>query len=157
LEEQDLCYLIYTQPETHSIIMEHIKDSALFLGLGDRSRSRYCPCIEDKIVRFADKSRHQMFLEPESRYTVSMYLQGSPPRCRSSQEKMVRSLPGLEKAVFLKYAYAIEYDALVPTQFYPTLELKRLAGFITEPGKSSELRVTRKRPVSAYWPASTPL
>ncbi len=129
LEEQDLCYLIYTQPETHAIIHEHINDSALFSGLVTGVGPRYCPSIEDKIVRFADKSRHQLFLEPESRYTDSMYLQGfSTSMPIDVQEKMVRSLPGLEKAVFLKYAYAIEYDALVPTQFYPTLELKRWPG-----------------------------
>jgi tRNA uridine 5-carboxymethylaminomethyl modification enzyme len=129
LDKQELCYLIYTQPETHAIIHEHIKDSALFSGLITGVGPRYCPSIEDKIVRFADKSRHQLFLEPESRYTDSMYLQGfSTSMPIEVQEKMVRSLPGLEKAVFLKYAYAIEYDALVPTQFFPTLELKRWPG-----------------------------
>ena len=129
LEKQELCYLIYTQPQTHEIIRDHIDDSALFSGLVTGVGPRYCPSIEDKIVRFADKSRHQLFMEPESRYTDSMYLQGfstsMPPEV---QEIMVRSLPGLERAVFLKYAYAIEYDALVPTQLQATLELKRWPG-----------------------------
>jgi len=129
LDKQELCYLIYTQPKTHEIIRDHIDDSALFSGLVTGVGPRYCPSIEDKIVRFADKSRHQLFMEPESRYTDSMYLQGfstsMPPEV---QEIMVRSLPGLEKAVFLKYAYAIEYDALVPTQFEASLELKRWPG-----------------------------
>ncbi len=129
IEKQDLCYLIYTQPSTHEIILEHIDDSALFSGLVTGVGPRYCPSIEDKIVRFADKSRHQLFIEPESRYTDSMYLQGfstsMPPNI---QEEMVRSLPGLEQAVFLKYAYAIEYDAIVPTQLLPTLEIKRWPG-----------------------------
>ena len=123
--EQQLCYLIYTQPKTHDIIREHIDDSALFSGLVTGVGPRYCPSIEDKIVRFADKSRHQLFLEPESLDTDSMYLQGfSTSMPIDVQEKMVRSLPGLEQAVFLKYAYAIEYDAIVPTQLSPTLELK---------------------------------
>jgi len=129
LERQELCHLIYTKPETHDIIRDHINDSALFSGLVTGVGPRYCPSIEDKIVRFADKSRHQLFLEPESRHTDSMYLQGfstsMPPEV---QEQMVRSLPGLEHAVFLKYAYAIEYDAIVPTQLEATLELKRWPG-----------------------------
>ncbi len=129
LEEQELCYLIYTQPETHRLINEHLSDSALFSGLVTGVGPRYCPSIEDKIVRFADKSRHQLFLEPESRETDSMYLQGfSTSMPEDIQEQMVHSLPGLEQAVILKYAYAIEYDALVPTQFLPSLELKKWPG-----------------------------
>jgi tRNA uridine 5-carboxymethylaminomethyl modification enzyme len=129
LEQQDLCYLIYTQPKTHKIIYDHIDDSALFSGLVTGVGPRYCPSIEDKLVRFADKSRHQLFVEPESRHTDSMYLQGfSTSMPIDVQEQMVRSLPGFENAVFLKYAYAIEYDAIVPTQLYPSLELKRWPG-----------------------------
>jgi tRNA uridine 5-carboxymethylaminomethyl modification enzyme len=101
----------------------------MFGGLVTGVGPRYCPSIEDKIVRFSDKERHQLFVEPESAVTDSMYLQGfstsMPPEI---QEKMVRSLPGLANAVFLKYAYAIEYDAIVPTQFDLTLELKRWPG-----------------------------
>jgi len=128
-DQQMLCYLIHTQPETHDIIKANLKQSAMFGGLVTGVGPRYCPSIEDKVVRFADKPRHQLFIEPESAVTDSMYLQGfstsMPP---DIQEKMVRSLPGLEQAVFLKYAYAIEYDAIVPTQFDLTLELKRWPG-----------------------------
>ncbi|HOJ44531.1 MAG TPA: tRNA uridine-5-carboxymethylaminomethyl(34) synthesis enzyme MnmG [Bacilli bacterium] len=129
VEEQQLCYLIYTQPTTHDIIKDNINHSALFGGLVTGVGPRYCPSIEDKIVRFADKSRHQLFIEPESLDTDSMYLQGfSTSMPTTVQEQMVRSLPGLENAVFLKYAYAIEYDAIIPTQLAPTLELKRWLG-----------------------------
>ena len=127
--EQALCYLIHTQPQTHEIIRQNLKQSAMFGGLVTGVGPRYCPSIEDKVVRFADKERHQLFIEPESAETDSMYLQGfstsMPPEI---QEKMVRSLPGLENAEFLKYAYAIEYDAIVPTQFDLTLELKKWPG-----------------------------
>lgn len=128
-DQQALCYLIHTQPSTHDIIRANLKQSAMFGGLVTGVGPRYCPSIEDKVVRFADKPRHQLFIEPESLETDSMYLQGfstsMPPQV---QEQMVHSLPGLEKAVFLKYAYAIEYDAIVPTQFALTLELKRWPG-----------------------------
>jgi tRNA uridine 5-carboxymethylaminomethyl modification enzyme len=127
--DQALCYLIHTQPNTHQIIRDNLKQSAMFGGLVTGVGPRYCPSIEDKVVRFADKERHQLFIEPESAETDSMYLQGfstsMPPEI---QEKMVRSLPGLEKAVFLKYAYAIEYDAIVPTQFDLTLQVKKWPG-----------------------------
>ncbi len=127
--DQALCYLIHTQPQTHEIIRQNLKKSAMFGGLVTGVGPRYCPSIEDKVVRFADKERHQLFVEPESTETDSMYLQGfstsMPPEI---QEKMVHSLPGLEQAVFLKYAYAIEYDAVVPTQFDLTLELKKWPG-----------------------------
>ncbi len=127
--DQALCYLIHTQPTTHEIIRANLKQSAMFGGLVTGVGPRYCPSIEDKIVRFSDKERHQLFVEPESAVTDSMYLQGfstsMPP---DIQEKMVRSLPGLANAVFLKYAYAIEYDAIVPTQFDLTLELKQWPG-----------------------------
>ncbi len=129
IADQALCHLIYTAPQTHDLIRAHIDDSALFSGLVTGVGPRYCPSIEDKIVRFSDKSRHQLFLEPESRDTDSMYLQGfSTSMPKHVQEMMVHSLPGLEHAKFLKYAYAIEYDAIVPTQLLPTLELKRWPG-----------------------------
>jgi tRNA uridine 5-carboxymethylaminomethyl modification enzyme len=128
-ENQAVCYLIHTQKETHEIIRENLNKSSMFGGLVTAVGPRYCPSIEDKIVRFADKERHQLFIEPESMETDSMYLQGfSTSMPKDIQEKMVRSLPGLENAVFLKYAYAIEYDAIVPTQFNLTLELKRWPG-----------------------------
>ena len=129
IEEQELCYLVYTTPKTHEIIREHLKDSALFSGLVTGVGPRYCPSIESKIVTFADKERHQLFLEPESRYTDSIYLQGfSTSMPIDVQEEMVHSLPGFENAVFLKYAYAIEYDAIRTEEYGPNLEIKKWPG-----------------------------
>ena len=129
VEEQIPCYLIYTSPKTHDIIREHLKDSAMYSGLITGVGPRYCPSIESKIVNFADKERHQLFLEPESRYTDSIYIQGfSTSMPKDVQEEMVRSLPGFENAVFLKYAYAIEYDLIVPEEYGPTLEIKKWPG-----------------------------
>ena len=129
VEEQIPCYLIYTTPKTHEIIRNHLKDSAMYSGLITGVGPRYCPSIESKIVNFADKERHQLFLEPESRYTDSIYIQGfSTSMPNEVQEEMVRSLPGFEKAEFLKYAYAIEYDLIVPEEYGPTLEIKKWPG-----------------------------
>ena len=129
VEEQIPCYLVYTTPKTHDIIREHLKESAMYSGLITGVGPRYCPSIESKIVNFADKERHQLFLEPESRYTDSIYVQGfSTSMPRDVQEEMVRSLPGFENAVFLKYAYAIEYDLIQPEEYGPTLELKKWPG-----------------------------
>ncbi|MDY0214837.1 MAG: tRNA uridine-5-carboxymethylaminomethyl(34) synthesis enzyme MnmG [Bacilli bacterium] len=126
LEEQIVCHLIYTEPETHKLINLHLHESAMYGGFVHGTGARYCPSIEDKIVRFADKERHQLFIEPESRLTDSMYLQGfSTSMPIEVQDKMVRSLKGLENAVILKYAYAIEYDAIDPLELKPTLELKK--------------------------------
>ena len=129
LEEQELCYLIYTNKTTHDIIKEHLDETALFSGNIVGVGPRYCPSIESKIMTFKDKDRHQLFLEPESRYTDSIYLQGfSTSMSEEVQELMVRSLPGFENAVFLKYAYAIEYDAIKTEEYKPTLELKKWPG-----------------------------
>ena len=129
IEEQIPCYLIYTTPKTHEIIRNHLKDSAMYSGLITGVGPRYCPSIESKIVNFADKERHQLFLEPESRYTDSIYVQGfSTSMPKDVQEEMVRSLPGFENAVFLKYAYAIEYDLIQPEEYGPTLEIKKWPG-----------------------------
>lgn len=129
VEEQIPCYLIYTTPLTHDIIRKHLRDSAMYSGLITGVGPRYCPSIESKIVNFADKERHQLFLEPESRYTDSIYVQGfSTSMPNEVQEEMVRSLPGFEKAEFLKYAYAIEYDLIIPEEYGPTLEIKKWPG-----------------------------
>lgn len=129
IDEQELCYLVYTTPKTHEIIRAHLNESALYGGLVTGVGPRYCPSIESKIITFADKERHQLFLEPESRYTDSIYLQGfSTSMPTAVQEEMVRSLPGFEKAVFLKYAYAIEYDAVRTEEYGPTLEIKKWPG-----------------------------
>ena len=129
LEEQELCYLIYTNKNTHDIIRNHLDETALYSGNIVGVGPRYCPSIESKIMTFKDKERHQLFLEPESRYTDSIYLQGfSTSMSEEVQELMVRSLPGFENAVFLKYAYAIEYDAIKTEEYKPTLELKKYDG-----------------------------
>ena len=129
VEEQELCYLIYTNKNTHDIIREHLDDTALYSGNIVGTGPRYCPSIESKIMTFKDKERHQLFLEPESRYTDSIYLQGfSTSMSEEVQELMVRSLPGFEHAEFLKYAYAIEYDAITTDEYKPTLELKKWPG-----------------------------
>mgnify|MGYP002516225662 FL=1 len=129
LEEQVPCYLIYTTPETHRIIQENLKESAMYGGMVHGIGPRYCPSIEDKIVRFKDKPRHQLFLEPESLQMNSTYLQGfSTSMPEWVQEKMIRSLPGLENCKILKYAYAIEYDAIEPTQFDSSLMIKAWPG-----------------------------
>ena len=129
IDKQIPCYLIYTTSETHEIIRDNLDKSAMYGGMVHGVGPRYCPSIEDKIVRFSDKPRHQLFLEPESYDTNSIYLQGfSTSMPEDIQEKMVHSLPGLENAEILKYAYAIEYDALDPTQFNTSLMVKKWPG-----------------------------
>jgi len=126
VEEQLPCYLIYTTDKTLQIIKDHLKDSALFDGTIVSAGPRYCPSIESKVVRFFDKPRHQLFLEPEVEDGESIYLQGfSTAMPKEVQEEMVHSLPGLEHAEILKYAYQIEYDALKPFQFDNTLRVKK--------------------------------
>ena len=132
--KQEPCYLIYTQPETHKIIKENLNKSSMYGGLNDIKGigPRYCPSIEDKIVRFADKEKHQLFLEPESLYYDDIYIQGfSTSMPKDIQEKMVHSLPGLENAKILKYAYAIEYDAIDSRQLKQSLETKIIENLFT--------------------------
>ena len=129
LDKQIPCYLIYTTPKTHEIINEHLLDSAMYGGMVEGVGPRYCPSIEDKIVRFKDKPRHQLFLEPESYDTNSIYVQGfSTSMPEDVQVEMVHSLPGMENAKILKYAYAIEYDALDPLEFDNSLMVKKYKG-----------------------------
>lgn len=131
-DEQESCTLIWTRPETHRIIREHLTDSAMYSGLVRGKGPRYCPSIEDKLVRFADKERHQLFLEPESRDLDTLYIQGfSTSMPEDVQKQMVHSLPGLEHAVIEKYAYAIEYDAIDPLQLRPSLETRAVSGLFT--------------------------
>lgn len=131
-DEQESCTLLWTRPETHRIIREHLTDSAMYSGLVRGKGPRYCPSIEDKLVRFADKERHQLFLEPESRDLDTLYIQGfSTSMPEDVQEQMVHSLPGLEHAVIEKYAYAIEYDAIDPLQLRPSLETRAVSGLFT--------------------------
>jgi len=134
INNQEPCHLIYTTEETHKIIMDNLNKSSMYGGLNDITGvgPRYCPSIEDKVVRFADKERHQLFLEPESMYYDDIYVQGfSTSMPKDVQEKMVHSLPGLENAEILKYAYAIEYDAIYPTQINASLETKVIENLFT--------------------------
>lgn len=134
INNQEPCYLIYTQPKTHQIIKENLNKSSMYGGLDDIKGvgPRYCPSIEDKIVRFADKEKHQLFLEPESLYYDDIYIQGfSTSMPKDIQEQMVHSLPGLENAKILKYAYAIEYDAIDSRQIKQSLETKIIENLYT--------------------------
>ena len=129
LEKQVVCYLTYTTPETHKIIRDNLGKSSMYSGLVTGVGPRYCPSIEDKLVRFADKERHQLFIEPEGSLIDEMYVQGfSTSMPHDIQELMVHSLPGLENAVITKYAYAIEYDAINPLQLKASLEIKNVEG-----------------------------
>lgn len=131
-DQQEVCHLIYTTPTTHQIINDHLYDSAMYSGLVKGVGPRYCPSIEDKLVRFADKERHQLFLEPESRSLDTIYIQGfSTSMPVDVQEEMVHSLPGLENCIIKKYAYAIEYDAIDPLQMKPSLENKIVENLFT--------------------------
>ena len=128
------CYLTYTNLKTHKIIMDNLNKSAMYGGFYEKlgTGPRYCPSIEDKVVRFKDKERHQLFLEPESMYYDDIYLQGfSTSMPYDVQEDMVHSLKGLEHAKILRYAYAIEYDAIDPLQLKPSLETKIVENLFT--------------------------
>ena len=132
VENQVPCHLIYTTEETHNIIREHLNESSMYGGYVEGVGPRYCPSIEDKIVRFGEKERHQLFLEPESIYYDDIYIQGfSTSMPHYVQDKMVHSLPGLENAKILKYAYAIEYDAIDSRQLKQSLETKLIEGLYT--------------------------
>ncbi len=123
------CYLGYTNSETHRIIRENLDKTARSLGLVKGAGARYCPSIEDKIVRFADKERHQFFLEPEGENTQEMYVQGiSTSLPATIQLEMYRSIEGFENVFIMRDAYAIEYDCIDPTELYPTLMSKRIDG-----------------------------
>ncbi|MCR5224432.1 MAG: tRNA uridine-5-carboxymethylaminomethyl(34) synthesis enzyme MnmG [Bacilli bacterium] len=132
VNKQRVCHLVYTNETTHKIIMDNLDKSAMYGGYAEGIGPRYCPSIEDKVVRFKDKERHQLFLEPESDYYPDLYLQGfSTSMPIDVQEKMVHSLVGLEHAKILKYAYAIEYDAINPLQMYPSEENKIIHNLYT--------------------------
>ncbi|MBR2711070.1 MAG: tRNA uridine-5-carboxymethylaminomethyl(34) synthesis enzyme MnmG [Bacilli bacterium] len=138
VNNQTPCHLIYTNEKTHEIIKEHLNESSMYGGYVTGVGPRYCPSIEDKVVRFSDKERHQLFLEPESlveddpEYGNSIYIQGfSTSMPYEVQEEMVHSLPGLENAKILKYAYAIEYDAIDSLQLNQSLETKVIENLFT--------------------------
>ena len=130
--EQEPCYLTYTNENTHEIIKENLNKSSMYGGYVQGVGPRYCPSIEDKVVRFSDKERHQLFLEPESRFYDDIYIQGfSTSMPYDVQDEMVHSLKGLENAKILKYAYAIEYDAIDPLEMKPSLENKLITNLFT--------------------------
>ncbi len=132
INKQKSCFLVFTNDETHKIIEDNLDKSAMYGGHVTGVGPRYCPSIEDKIVRFKDKERHQLFLEPESNYLDEWYLQGfSTSMPEEVQELMVKSIIGLEKAKITKYAYAIEYDAINPLQINPSLENKIIKNLYT--------------------------
>ena len=127
-EKQVPCYLTRTTPETHKIIIDNLGKSAMYGGIVEGVGPRYCPSIEDKVMRFNTKESHQVFLEPESLSIDEIYVQGfSTSMPKDVQELMVKSLPGLENAVIAKYAYAIEYDAINPLELKPNLETKKIS------------------------------
>ena len=126
---QKSCWLTYTNEKTHEIIRNNLDRSPLYSGMIEGTGPRYCPSIEDKVVRFADKNRHQVFIEPEGLYTNEMYIGGmSSSLPEDVQDAMYHSVPGLEHAKIVKNAYAIEYDCINPRQLYPTLEFKKIKG-----------------------------
>lgn len=126
------CYLTYTNAETHRIITDNLDRSPLYNGTILSTGPRYCPSIETKVVRFADKERHQLFLEPEGRDTLEVYVQGmSSSLPHDVQVKMYRSVAGLENCDIMRYAYAIEYDCIDTLDIYPTLEFKKVEGLYT--------------------------
>lgn len=131
-DKQVPCYMTYTTPETHELILSNLNRSSMYSGVVKGVGPRYCPSIEDKLVRFKDKPRHLLFLEPESLSMDTTYIQGfSTSLPREIQEKMVHSLPGFEHSVIKKYAYAIEYDAIYPVQMKPTFESKIIENLFT--------------------------
>ncbi len=128
-QEQQPCYLTYTNEKTHEIIRANLHRSPLYAGEIEGTGPRYCPSIEDKVVRFADKPRHQVFIEPVGKDTEEMYIQGmSSSLPEDVQIAMYRTLPGLENAEFTRSAYAIEYDCIEPSQLKLSLELKKISG-----------------------------
>lgn len=132
LTEQIPCWLTYTSKTTHKIIQENLHRAPMFSGIVKGVGPRYCPSIEDKVVRFADKPRHQLFLEPEGRNTEEVYIQGlSTSLPEDVQFDLVRSIPGLEDAKMMRTGYAIEYDVVLPHQLRPTLETKLVSGLFT--------------------------
>ncbi|ANU21831.1 tRNA uridine-5-carboxymethylaminomethyl(34) synthesis enzyme MnmG [Planococcus donghaensis] len=132
ITDQLPCWLTYTNEETHQVIDDNLHLSPMYSGMIKGTGPRYCPSIEDKVVRFNDKPRHQIFLEPEGRNTREVYVQGlSTSLPEHVQRKLLESIPGLEKAEMMRAGYAIEYDAIVPTQLWPTLESKQIENLYT--------------------------
>jgi len=132
LKDQIPCWLTYTTENSHTILRDNLHRAPLFSGIVKGVGPRYCPSIEDKITRFADKPRHQLFLEPEGRNTEEVYIGGlSTSMPEDVQFDLVKSIPGLENAQMMRPGYAIEYDVVMPHQLRPTLETKLVSGLFT--------------------------
>ncbi len=132
ITDQLPCWLTYTNEMTHSIIDQNLHRAPMFSGMVKGTGARYCPSIEDKVVRFSDKPRHQIFLEPEGRNTEEVYVQGlSTSMPEDVQHQLIKTVPGLEKAQLMRAGYAIEYDAIDPAQLWPTLETKKIKNLYT--------------------------
>ncbi|WP_332634387.1 tRNA uridine-5-carboxymethylaminomethyl(34) synthesis enzyme MnmG [Halalkalibacter flavus] len=132
ITDQLPCWLTYTSEDTHQIINNNLSRSPMYSGMIEGTGPRYCPSIEDKIVRFNDKPRHQIFLEPEGRNTSEVYVQGlSTSLPEDVQLEILKTVPGLQNVRMMRPGYAIEYDAMVPTQLWPTLETKKVPGLFT--------------------------
>lgn len=132
ITDQLPCWLTYTNEHTHQLIDDNLHRSPMYSGMIKGTGPRYCPSIEDKVVRFNDKPRHQIFLEPEGRNTQEVYVQGlSTSLPEEVQHKILRTIPGLENVQMMRAGYAIEYDAIVPTQLWPTLETKKIKNLYT--------------------------
>ncbi|RWR08945.1 tRNA uridine-5-carboxymethylaminomethyl(34) synthesis enzyme MnmG [Siminovitchia fortis] len=132
ITDQLPCWLTYTNEHTHRLIDENLHRSPMFSGMIKGTGARYCPSIEDKVVRFNDKPRHQIFLEPEGRHTNEVYVQGlSTSLPEEVQHELLKTIPALENARMMRPGYAIEYDAIVPTQLWPTLETKKIKNLYT--------------------------
>lgn len=131
-KEQVSCWLTYTNEKTHEIIRNNLDRSPIYAGIIEGTGPRYCPSIEDKVVKFADKERHQVFIEPEGLYTNEMYVGGmSSSLPEDVQLAMYRTVPGLEHCKIVRNAYAIEYDCINARQLYPSLEFKQVSGLFS--------------------------
>ena len=131
-KEQVPCYLTYTNEKTHDIIRDHLDESPIYAGIIEGTGPRYCPSIEDKVVKFSDKDRHQLFVEPESAFSDEMYISGmSSSMPEAVQYEMYHTVPGLENCKITRNAYAIEYDCIKANQLYPTLEFKNIHGLFS--------------------------
>jgi len=127
--EQVPCWITWTTPQTHDVIRENLHQSPMYSGVIEGVGPRYCPSIEDKVVRFADKERHQVFLEPEGRHTLEYYVNGvSTSLPYEVQLDFLREIPGLENCEIIRPGYAVEYDYCPPTQLRATLETKSISG-----------------------------
>ena len=152
--DQISCWLTYTNEKTHEIIRENLDRSPLYSGMIEGTGPRYCPSIEDKVVRFADKNRHQVFIEPEGRNTNEMYVGGmSSSLPEDVQYAMYRTVPGLEHAVIVRNAYAIEYDCINPRELDASLEFKKIRGS-SAAGSLTEVPDMKRRLPKGWWQVS---